>query len=110
MLTMLSALLHTHPLLLIKDIPTPTDTSKHTERAHHQTLMKEYTMASHRAEICLSPDVVPFFLNSAEYVGFFLNINPDKNNFSTFILERKDFNSQSEFMENLAIIYDSLSR
>ena len=67
-------------------------------------------MASQRPETYFSPDVVPFFLNSTEYVGFFLNINPDKNNFLTFILERKDFNSQSEFMENLAIIYDSLSR
>ena len=67
-------------------------------------------MASHREELCPSPDVVPFFLNNAEYVGFFLNINPGKNNFSTFILERKDFDSQSGFMEDLAIIYDSLTR
>jgi hypothetical protein len=72
--------------------------------------MKDCAMASHRQETCLLPDVVPFFLNSAGYVGFFLNINPDKNNFSTFILERKDFNSQAEFMEDLAIIYDSLSK
>lgn len=72
--------------------------------------MKVSTMASHRPERCFAPDVVPFFLNGIDYVGFFLNINPDKNNFLTFVLEKKDFSSQSEFMEDLAVIYDSLSK
>jgi hypothetical protein len=64
-------------------------------------------MASCKSEISCTPDVVPFFLNRADYVGFFLKANPRENNFSTFVLKKKDFHSQSEFMKNLAVIYDS---
>ena len=64
-------------------------------------------MASYKPEIICSPDVVPFFLNRTDYVGFFLKANPRENNFSTFVLTTKDFNSQSEFLQNLAVIYDS---
>ena len=64
-------------------------------------------MASYKPETACSADVVPFFLNRAEYVGFFLKLNPQTNNFSTFVIRRKDFDSQSEFMKNLAVIYDS---
>jgi hypothetical protein len=67
-------------------------------------------MASYRPEISFPAEVVPFFLNREDYVGFFLKIDPKEHNFMTFILRRKDFNSRSEFMKNLAIIYDSLSK
>ena len=53
--------------------------------------------------------MVPFFLNRADYVGFFLKVNPHENNFSTFVIKKKDFDSQSEFMQSLAVIYDSAS-
>ena len=65
------------------------------------------SMASYKPETTCSADVVPFFLNRAEYVGFFLKLNPQTNTFSTFVIKRKDFDSQSEFMKNLAVIYDS---
>ena len=67
-------------------------------------------MASCRPETDILPDVVPFFLNSEDYVGFFLKASPKEQNFMTFVLKRKDFNSQAEFMKNLAIIYDSFSK
>jgi len=67
-------------------------------------------MASYRDKINISIDVIPFFLNREDYVGFFLKIDPKEHNFMTFILKRKDFNSQFEFMRNLAIIYDSLGK
>ena len=65
-------------------------------------------MASYRPEIKYTADVVPFFLNNKDYVGFFLKTNPKAYNFMTLILKSKDFNSQNEFMQNLAIIYESL--
>ncbi len=64
-------------------------------------------MASYRSETNCSADVVPFFLHRADYVGFFLKVNPHENNFSTFVIKKKDFDSQSEFMQSLAVIYDS---
>ena len=67
-------------------------------------------MATHRQEPDSSPDIVPFFLNREDYVGVFLKTSPKGNNFTTFILKRKDFNSQAEFMQNLAVIYDSLGK
>jgi len=69
-----------------------------------------YNMASYREETNFSMEVIPFLLNREDYVGFFLKIDPKEHNFMTFILKRKDFNSQSEFMRNLAIIYDSLAK
>lgn len=67
-------------------------------------------MASCRPDTNFSPEIIPFFLNSEDYVGFFLKVNSKEQNFMTFILKRKDFNSQAEFMRNLAIIYDSLAK
>ena len=67
-------------------------------------------MASYRPEANFSVEIVPFFLNREDYVGFFLKIDPKEHNFMTFILKRKDFNSRAEFMRNLAIIYDSLAK
>jgi len=67
-------------------------------------------MASYRPETNFSVEIVPFFLNREDYVGFFLKVDPKEHNLMTFILKRKDFNSRSEFMKNLAIIYDSLAK
>lgn len=67
-------------------------------------------MASQRQEMDVSPDIVPFFLNREDYVGFFLKTSPKEQNLTTFILKRQDFNSQTEFMKNLAIIYESLDK
>lgn len=67
-------------------------------------------MASQRQETDISPDIVPFFLNREDYVGFFLKTSPKEQHFTTFILKRQDFNSQTEFMRNLAIIYESLDK
>lgn len=67
-------------------------------------------MASYRPETNFPAEVVPFFLNREDYVGFFLKINPKEHHLMTFILRRKDLNSQNELMRNLAIIYDSLSK
>jgi len=67
-------------------------------------------MASYRPETNFSVEIVPFFLNREDYVGFFLKVDPKEHTFMTFILKRKDFNSRAEFMKNLAIIYDSLAK
>jgi len=67
-------------------------------------------MASCRPEAKCSAEVVPFILNREDYIGFFLKTNPKEHSLMTFILRRKDFNSKVEFMRNLAIIYDSLSK
>ena len=73
-------------------------------------MIKDANMASHKQESDISPDIVPFFLNREDYVGFFLKTSPKEHNFTTFILQRKDFNSKTEFMKNLAIIYDSFDK
>lgn len=67
-------------------------------------------MASYRPETNCSAEIVPFFLNREDYIGFFLKIDPKENKLMTFILKKKDFNSKTEFMKNLAIIYDTLSK
>ena len=67
-------------------------------------------MASHRPETHTDAEVVPFFINRDDYVGFFLKLNSYDQNFMTFLLKRKDFNSQHEFMKNLAIIYESFDQ
>ncbi len=67
-------------------------------------------MASYRPETKCSAEIVPFFLNNKDYVGFFLKTNPKEYNCKTFILRKKDFNSQAEFMRNLAIIYESFAK
>ena len=67
-------------------------------------------MASHRPETQTDAEVVPFFINRDDYVGFFLKLNSYDENFMTFLLKRKDFNSQNEFMKNLAIIYESFDQ
>ena len=67
-------------------------------------------MASHRPETNSNAEVIPFFLNRDDYVGFFLRLNAHDQNFMTFLLKRNDFTSQAEFMKNLAIIYDSFDQ
>jgi hypothetical protein len=67
-------------------------------------------MASYRAEAKCLAEIAPFFLNNKDYVGFFLKTNPQEHNCMSFIMRKKDLNSQDEFMKNLAIIYDSLDR
>ena len=87
-------------------MPSRSDTTTHTS-SNNTITQKDMSMASYKPETSCSADVVPFFLNKAEYVGFFLKVNPQTNNFSTLIIKRKDFDSQAEFMKNLAAIYDS---
>jgi len=70
----------------------------------------DYTMASYQQEINFSAEIVPFPLNRDDYIGFFLKVDLQENNLMTFILRRKDFHSRDELMQNLAIIYDSLSK
>ena len=67
-------------------------------------------MASFRPETSFAPEIVPFFLTRVDYVGFFLKMNPQEPHFTTLLLNRKDVNSQTELMKNLAVIYDTFAK
>jgi hypothetical protein len=97
-------------IFLLKLISVKSDIENKRTQHHSSHLKKDDKMASYRAEAKCSAEIVPFFLNNKDYVGFFLKTDPKEHNCMTFILRKKDFNSQTEFMKNLAIIYDSLDR
>lgn len=67
-------------------------------------------MASYREENSFSPEIVPFLLSRADYVGFFLRIKPREPHFTTLLLSRNDVHSQAELMKNLAVIYDTFAK
>ena len=99
-----------HATIFLLKIFKPIPILKTQIKSSYKPIIKDDNMASHRQETDISPDIVPFFLNREDYVGFFLKTSPKEHNLTTFVLKRKDFNSQTEFMKNLAIIYDSFGK
>jgi hypothetical protein len=67
-------------------------------------------MASFRPDTSFTPEIVPFLLTRVDYVGFFLKIDHQESHFTTLLLNRNDINSQTELMQNLAAIYDTVAK
>jgi hypothetical protein len=67
-------------------------------------------MASFRPDTGFAPEIVPFLLTRVDYVGFFLKIDRQESHFTTLLLNRNDINSQTELMQNLAAIYDTVAK